>query len=582
MTAPSSTTRRSTTGAAGVACFVVGLVVAVCAAVLARTANLELDRVPLGSLEYGSRWIIDEPEGAVILRRVELTLREGRAPVADNGLGFESSSPTPPAPFFEGLLARTFALTHPDSLESPGHEAELESFAILWTTAWVIAAIAALHGLIWSVTRGASLAWRVLVAPLGSILFVLLAVLTPEGGQGLTGFATAIGSLPAAVALSGSGLVLAIHAAEVRERTASSIGAMGAGCFGGLALLCHPAGWAGIVGASWVMLRALSRGSNGSVPGAWIPGTLVHAAAAVTIFLPAERYGVRADFRVLSLSWPALIAVTGALHPLTAALLMRASRRGVRTALETVSVIAAAGLIGIWVVEPSSRWANTIEPIALAGACIAVTGLLVGLAGGSEQPRARGVALVGLSLLVFAMGVPTVAATESLDRRSNSDHRARRIERVRHLRELRETVVSPGRWDRARALQEWCVLAPPRWSPVVAYHARLPVHSSNLRGVSDAASETATSILMAEVTGETQIELQGENVGLVVVDRSAPANASDRSLWRRGLLNEVGRSTLEMQPLPTETVESGLRVWRVSGSGVRLTVGHEADGAQHQ
>mgnify|MGYP006995566565 CR=1 FL=1 len=124
-----------------------------------RLARAPASQLTVGSHELAPEWLVDDPDAAYHLRRVELTLANGHVPSSDVFLNHPDGSPVPWPPFFDGALA-AYALMRlgaPPVDEHGGHfiddayEARLENLLVylppwlgVWTTlavgfaAWVL------------------------------------------------------------------------------------------------------------------------------------------------------------------------------------------------------------------------------------------------------------------------------------------------------------------------------------------------------------------------------------------------------------------------------------------------------------
>ena len=75
-------------------------------AFLLRETHRDAFRVPAGEAGGTSRWLVDDPDAAYHLRRVEVALVTGRIPLRDRYLNHPAGSPVPWPPLLDAALAR--------------------------------------------------------------------------------------------------------------------------------------------------------------------------------------------------------------------------------------------------------------------------------------------------------------------------------------------------------------------------------------------------------------------------------------------------------------------------------------------
>jgi asparagine N-glycosylation enzyme membrane subunit Stt3 len=116
-----------------------------------RWARAAASLQPGGTTAEAPAWLIDDPDAAYHLRRVELSLLTGSVPNKDRFLAFPEGSPIPWPPFFDGLLAldNRLATGRPGAMGlTDAYEADLEAraaalppiFGLLATLAVALAA----------------------------------------------------------------------------------------------------------------------------------------------------------------------------------------------------------------------------------------------------------------------------------------------------------------------------------------------------------------------------------------------------------------------------------------------------------
>jgi len=135
-----------------------------------RTARAPASHNDGPSSANSPEWLIDDPDAAYHLRRVELALANGRVPSSDVFLNHPSGSPVPWPPFFDGALAVYAQLRlgepPPDlvggNFIDDRYERQLEQLLVYlppWLGVWTTLAVGLAAGALVSRSRSGSVAW---------------------------------------------------------------------------------------------------------------------------------------------------------------------------------------------------------------------------------------------------------------------------------------------------------------------------------------------------------------------------------------------------------------------------------------
>lgn len=463
-----------------------------------------------------------DPGSAAHLRIMELTLARQAAPARDRFLAPPELTGLPDSPLFDAAVAGLAQLLLADDSRGPAlggvTEAELESFALAAGPGLGMVTLIALFFAVHVGARGAHRAWAGLLA---AVMFAIGPSAVEVGTAGTFDRGALHALFAALVLTTSSQLARSEQGADLLQ------GGLTAGLAIGAALVCGPQGlilvpfaW----GAGWIVART---GPDRVVEGAAIArqaGLFLALVAAIVLTLAGSqlgedglgarwlrgsselaflggipfllprllgfsraRAGVRLVFMVMGAA--SLVILPLSLGNLGIALRPRwieaaASADPLRAFMGTPSlwlvpwlvphaVILARrtgnGLLGLaGLAAGLASLATLLDPSAASTLAVVVaflTGLVV--AELAQEVRrstalftgASSVVLLGAALL-FAPSRPAASGVAP--------------DVVEALRWMRDGTPSSGPWNSAESLQDYSVLAPVSWGPLVAYHARRP------------------------------------------------------------------------------------------------------------
>jgi len=229
------------------------------------------------------RWLVDDPDAAYHLRRVELALASGRVPRFDRFLNHPEGSPIPWPPLADGLFALVARAALSDEGGDPAlggvDEGELEALLVHVPPALgalAVLAVFAATALVAGPGRG-----RGAGALVAAAIYAALPVAVWYGGVTRLDHHVVVALLFALV------LAACAWALRAEELADATLGALVAGTLCGLAIASWLAAGivAGLAGLSF-FARALDRDPRRSADGARA-GILFFAAAAATTGVPA-------------------------------------------------------------------------------------------------------------------------------------------------------------------------------------------------------------------------------------------------------------------------------------------------------
>ncbi len=497
--------------------------------------HLAADERDLGA----SAWLIDDPGTAAHLRRIELTLAEGRAPLADPFLAHPGGAEIPRLPVFDALVAGAAQrwLAYPDGDPALGgvDEHELEDFVARLAPILGMLGLAVTAWVAWTVARGRM--WAALLA-------TALVAVAPA-----TVRASEIGQIDAAAfALVLLALLARSTHCAVRAPDALSIilEALLAGVLAGLLSSLSAAGPLFALPTALALFVRAFRGPLDVRPVARRAGLLFAVVAAFVGRLPLADGPWQSLENGLVAHWAIagsdLLLVLAAPFALLLLLGQRGPDRGARTIARIVALVAVLGLLvyeaprmhaalglplGAWWDARDLRAAFDVSGSrsVLTGGALVVTlpGLLVAPGAVALAWRTRDEGdLHRASLLVIAFAAalaePAFApfaalaaalslagVLEELQRRADPRaaqwigagallllpsaaglllerpdpaRREERIDFVAGLRWMRTGTEASGPFNSAIARSAHGVLVHPSAAELVAYHARRPAAAS--------------------------------------------------------------------------------------------------------
>ncbi|QDU68495.1 hypothetical protein [Engelhardtia mirabilis] len=301
---------------------------AILLSVVLREATAPGHRAPNGNLEGGSAWLVDDPDAAYHLRRIEVAIAEGAVPLNDRYLNHPEGSAIPWPPAFDGLLARIAQMVHgsggaPSSTRGVG-EAELENMLVHAPVAMGALTTAAIFLATLMLAGRVAVGWRVAAAAVAAAIYASAPIAVWYGGVTRIDHHVFV-ALLTALALAAVGRCL-----ESRERTEVMAMAMVGGLACGVALLSWLAS-ALLVGACGgaLALRALMADDEHRAA-ACRAGTLFFAVCAVTVMVPAEQspWNAVQPGSLINLSSGVTLALLGAIAPFELILLAARFAKG--------------------------------------------------------------------------------------------------------------------------------------------------------------------------------------------------------------------------------------------------------------
>lgn len=485
-----------------------------------------------------SRWFVDDPGTALHLRRIQLTLAEGRAPQHDTFLAHPEAVEIPALPVFDALIAgaseRWLAWELGDPSTAGVDESDLEALAARVGPILGLFGLLAVAWAAWTASSGASIAGS--GAGLATLAALALVALAPA-----TVRATEIGRLDAA-ALAIVLLALLVRSTQVATRANDALStileSLLAGVVAGLLASVSAAGaFLALPTAAALFLRARS-GPPEVRAIAVRAGLLFALVAAFVARLPLADGpwetlpdGLVARWTLATSDLLLLAAAPFAFLLLTA---LRDPARGKRTFARLAAmaamllllvfeapraVRAAAGPIEAWWTARGLLEQIDSADIPWWGSAFAVTGLAIFalFLACRRAWRTREPASIHLAALTGVAGLATLADTEFAPlfvvsaacalagvlaakpsrwvviagalllvphavvpflTRPTAAEREQRIALVQGLRWIRENIAAGGPFNSSSARGDWGVLVDPRWGELVAYHARRPAFAS--------------------------------------------------------------------------------------------------------
>lgn len=538
-----------------------------------------------------SRWVVDDPETALHLRRIQLTLAEGRAPQHDTFLAHGETAEIPALPIFDALIAgaseRWLAWELGDPSTAGVDESDLEAFASR------VGPILGMFGLL-------AIAWAAWVASSGSVNATLGALVLVAVAPA-TVRATEIGRLDA-VALAIVLLALLVRSTQVATRAGDALStileSLLAGVVAGLlasvsaagAFLALPtavalflrarsgppemraiavrAGLLFTLVAAFVARLPLADGPWETLPDGlvarWTLATsdllLLSAAPFAFLLLTAPRdpaRGKRTFARLAAMAAMLLFllfemprAVRAAMGPIESWW----SARGLLAQIDSADIpwgggaFAVTGLAILALFLACTRALRTREPAAIHLALLASVSALVTLADAEFAPLfvasaacafagvlaatpSRWIAIAGALLLAPHLVLPFVT-------RPTPAEREQRIALVQGLRWIRDNTASGGPFNSSSARGDWGVLVDPRWGDLVAYHARRPAFASRSAAFSQPEAVREALRLTREAPSEelvARMNVHGLRLAFASgwsADPAAASGALGQALWQ--------------------------------------------------